>query len=93
MYSGWSPFFRVKFWKNEFVGSGVERSAGEKKREDQGGLWIGFEGRGMVGKVVVAKVMVVVVVGAMVMVAVAVGVAVGAAWWWWWWWGRWGWWW
>jgi hypothetical protein len=31
-YSGWSPFFRVKFWKKEFVGSGVESSAGEKKR-------------------------------------------------------------
>ena len=36
MYSGWSPFFRVKFWKKEFVGSGVERSAGLKKREGSG---------------------------------------------------------
>jgi hypothetical protein len=26
----------VKFWKKEFVGSGVERSAGEKKREGSG---------------------------------------------------------
>jgi hypothetical protein len=35
-YSGLSPFFRVKFWKKEFVGSGVESSAGEKKREGSG---------------------------------------------------------
>lgn len=33
MYSGWSPFLRTKFWKKEFVGSGVERRSGEKKRE------------------------------------------------------------
>lgn len=36
MYSGWSPFFRVKFWKKEFVGRGVERSFGEKNTEGSG---------------------------------------------------------
>lgn len=33
MYSGWSPFLRVKFWKKELVGRGDERRFGEKKRE------------------------------------------------------------
>ena len=36
MYSGWSPFFRTKFWKKEFVGSGFERRFGEKKLEGSG---------------------------------------------------------
>lgn len=36
MYSGWSPFLRAKFWKNEFVGGGVERALGEKKVEGSG---------------------------------------------------------
>lgn len=36
MYSGWSPFFRTKFWKKEFVGSGVETRLGEKKLEGSG---------------------------------------------------------
>lgn len=36
MYSGWSPFLRVKFWKKEFVGGGVESRFGEKKLEGSG---------------------------------------------------------
>lgn len=36
MYSGWSPFLRVKFWKNELVGRGDERRFGEKKRDGSG---------------------------------------------------------
>lgn len=36
MYSGWSPFLRVKFWKKELVGRGEERSEGEKKVEGSG---------------------------------------------------------
>lgn len=35
MYSGWSPFLRVRFWKKEFVGRGDERE-GEKKVEGSG---------------------------------------------------------
>lgn len=57
MYSGWSPFLRVKFWKKEFVGRGVERRVCEKKREGSGrtvdwvlgkrnGLFGGFIGCG-----------------------------------------------
>lgn len=36
MYSGWSPFLRAKFWKNELVGRGDERRFGEKKRDGSG---------------------------------------------------------
>jgi len=36
MYSGWSPFFRTKFWKKEFVGSGFERRVEEKNSEGSG---------------------------------------------------------
>lgn len=36
IYSGWSPFLRVKFWKKEFVGRGVERRFGAKKAEGSG---------------------------------------------------------
>lgn len=51
MYSGWSPFLRVKFWKKEFVGSGVERSAGEKKSEGSGRIvdWIRGKRNGLRG--------------------------------------------
>ena len=36
MYSCWSPFFRTKFWKKEFVGSGLERRFEEKNLEGSG---------------------------------------------------------
>lgn len=36
MYSGTSPFLRVKFWKKELVGRGEERRDGEKKVEGSG---------------------------------------------------------
>lgn len=36
MYSGWSPFLRRKFWKKELVGSGDERSFGEKNLKGSG---------------------------------------------------------
>ena len=36
MYSGWSPFFSTKFWKNEFVGKGAEVSFRAKNLEGSG---------------------------------------------------------
>ena len=36
MYSGVSPLWRTKFWKNEFVGRGVESRLCEKKFEGFG---------------------------------------------------------
>jgi len=38
MYSGVSPSLREKFWKKEFVGSGVDRRFGEKNLEGSGTL-------------------------------------------------------
>lgn len=36
MYSAWSPLFRTKFWKKEFVGSGFLTRYGGKKIEGSG---------------------------------------------------------
>lgn len=36
MYSGWSPFFKTKFWKKEFVGKGVDKRLCAKNWDGSG---------------------------------------------------------
>lgn len=46
MYSGRSPLERTKFWKKELVGSGEERSEGEKKLAGSGTTVEAVSGKG-----------------------------------------------